>query len=63
MKDKGFQEYFKKGIANPKTFDKMLKTNGVKLLSGYETFKKEFEKNADLSKNTNANKKKEQFTL
>lgn len=63
MKDKGFQEYFKKGISNPKTFDKMLKTNGVKLLSGYETFKKEFEKNADLSKNTNANKKKEQFTL
>lgn len=63
MKDKGFQEYFKKGIANPKTFDKMLKTNGVKLLSGYETFKKEFEKNTNLSKNTNANKKKEQFTL
>ena len=57
------QEYFKKGIANPKTFDKMLKTNGVKLLSGYEEFKKEFDKNATLSKNTTANKKKEQFTL
>ena len=31
--------------------------------TSYEEFKKEFDKNATLSKNTNANKKKEQFTL